>query len=113
MTYLSARGIALVATGPADVPVLTVENYCKWYTLHVIHPDGHGAPVGYDELEAYCSKDEMSAYVDHAPNPVLVERMCDALGWYMDPQSYEMMVGRWIAEGLSMTMADVHRRVRS
>lgn len=112
MTHTSARNLPLVAQTPGDVPVLTVENYCKWYTLHLLHPDGRVEPVSYGVLEGFCDGEEQTPYVDHVPNPVLVERLCAAMGWELDEQSHEMMIGRWIMEGLDLTLGDVHRRVR-
>ena len=39
--YLSERGHTLVYwSPPSEVPVLTVENYVKWYGLYLVHPDG-------------------------------------------------------------------------
>lgn len=35
----SRRGLLLVDE-VAEVPVLTVELYCKWYSLFLIKPDG-------------------------------------------------------------------------
>ncbi len=102
-TFWSKRGIMLtyhLRDGglPQDRPVLTVENYCKWYYLHLVHPDGHVTEVGYDEVEQHTAESEGSAYVDHVPNPAGVERLCEARCWVLHEQSHEMMIGRWQLE---------------
>jgi hypothetical protein len=40
-TYISPYGNPLVYTGePGERPILTCENYCKWYALFAVLPDG-------------------------------------------------------------------------
>lgn len=109
----SRRNLPLVYQGPLPtITTLTVENYCKWYELQAVHPDGRVEPVSYGALEGFRDGNEMTPYVDHVPNPVLVERLCNAMGWELDEQSHEMMIGRWVMEGMDMTLSDVHRAIR-
>ena len=82
---------------PKDVPVLTVENRSKWYVLSVLYPSSSLAPISFEALEEVSEAGE-SAYVDHVPNPDVVERYAEHMGWYMCPQSLEMIRGRWYYE---------------
>jgi hypothetical protein len=93
----SPRGIPLVWGGghPSKGAVLTVECYCKWYDLIVVWPDKIEA-VNFGVLHPH-AKDE-SAYCDHAPNPNVVARYAGAMGYHLDREAFEMMIGRWEIE---------------
>ena len=98
-TYLSRRGLPLVYAGdPARVPVLTVENYPKWYGLCLVMPDGSVLEVSFGELQDLADAARVSPFVDHVPNATLVPALAEARGWSLDSCSYEMMVGRWECE---------------
>ena len=98
-TYLSRRGIPLVYAGdPARVPVLTVENYSKWYGLCLVMPDGSVLEVSFGELQDLADAARVSPFVDHVPNATLVPALAEVRGWSLDSCSYEMMVGRWECE---------------
>jgi hypothetical protein len=101
--FMSPRGLPLVYSipdngYPQECPVLTVENYCKWYSLFLVHPDGRVEAVDYDRLEPIAAALDASAYVDHVPNPACLEPLCDANGWILCTESREMAVGRWQIE---------------
>jgi hypothetical protein len=94
---VSARNFPLVYQGPAPETgtIVTVENYVKWYGLHLVHPG--------DRIEEVVFPDDDPGengcyFVDHVPNPVSVAKMARRLGYTIDPMSYEMMVGRWEIE---------------
>jgi hypothetical protein len=94
----SSRGHPLIYQGdPGDVTIVTVEHYEKWYGLFLVHAFG-----GCVEEIPFPSEDEDCAgktpYVDHVPNPVVVDRMAHRLGYLVDPLSFEVMVGRWEIE---------------
>ena len=94
--YFSERNEPLVARFVGDEPVVTVENYVKWYGLYVIFPpDLHVEKFHFGHLEGYTKH---SAYVDHVPNPAAVQRWADSMGFEVDPNSLEMMLGRWLFE---------------
>lgn len=78
----------------SDPPTVTVENYCKWYALQVVDAAGDIKEYDFGELEPF-AQDYVS---DHVPNPLAVVRWATAKGWRVDPQSLEMMVGRWAME---------------
>lgn len=75
-------------------PVLTVENYTKWYVLYLVHPDNRVEQVSFDQLNDFTDK---SPYTDHAPNPVAVERLAAARGWNIAERAMECIIGRWIS----------------
>ena len=99
-TYFSPRGMPLVfhsilETG--DTPVLTVENYCKWYQLFVVDVDGSVTPVDFPDGVVDARAGE-SAFCDHVPAPVACQRMAVRLGCLWDEDSLDMISGRWARE---------------
>lgn len=110
---ITDRGFPLLVTvANRTRPVLTVEAYCKWYSLYVVHPDGTFAKVPFADLEPY-TPEGMSAYVDHAPNPEAALEMATQRGWLLDPVAYDVMVGRFLVEGLNMDLRTVAQRATS
>lgn len=94
-TYFSPRGHRLICVQPPGKrPILTVENYVKWYEMYLIQTDGSVKKVPIAELIAYTRYDE-AAYCDHVPNPTAVYRMCETRGWQLDEVSIETIMGRW------------------
>jgi len=97
--YYSNRGLPLVFCEkeiPVDTGVVTVENYLKWYTLQVVLKDGTVEELNFPEMEDKPEGEQ--CFVDHVPNPRAVEKMAHRLGLYIDPQSLDMMIGRWFFE---------------
>lgn len=93
--YLSDRKLPLVFTGVAELrPVLTVENYCKWYTLWLVGTDGSVTEVEFPDppgfQDSYCH--------DHVPNPEAVALFANQQDYDVDDQSMEMIIGRWERE---------------
>jgi hypothetical protein len=96
--HFSERGHALVwAKTPLDIPILTVENYLKWYELYLIQPDGSITTIPFEELEPY-EKDDGPVMGDHVFNPRVVQRMAHAQDYHLDTQAFEMLIGRWELE---------------
>jgi hypothetical protein len=93
---VSARDIGLVLQEPSSRPTVTVENYCKWYALYVLHPNGLVSEVDFGQLEAHSPG--VSAYLDHAPNPAAVVRWAMANSIEVDVDSLELMIARWVTE---------------
>lgn len=101
--YYSPRGYELVYCGDRpQTATLTVENYCKWYEMWLLYPDGSLETVYFSRLDLLCTRETSlrgeSPYVDHAPNPTVVARLAQLHSWHIDEQSYEMIVGRWELE---------------
>jgi hypothetical protein len=96
---LSDRNIPLVYQFNEDIsePVLTVENYTKWYDLYLVNHDRSVNKVGFDALHNFTPKDE-SPYSDHVPNPKAVKCYADKYSYHLDEQSFEMMTGRWVID---------------
>lgn len=100
MTYKSERGIALFCDGVADVPLITVENYMKWYSIYAIYPDGHVATVDTtmredNEFERIFGE---SAYGDHVFNPWFVLYIAWLRGIEVCGSALEAIIGRWIMD---------------
>lgn len=97
---LSLRGNVLVLEPrrtPCDVPLVCVEMAGKWYTLFVLHVDGHLVEHDFGVLEPH--RKSGCCYIDHTPYPPAVTAWARFMGYYVDDLSLEMMVGRWITEG--------------
>ena len=85
--YYSPRGKQLVFIGePMYVPIITVENYTKWYTLFTIQPDGKVEQLIID------------GWIDHNPIPVEVYKYAEQNNMFVDEQSMEMIIGRFVQE---------------
>jgi hypothetical protein len=94
--FYSDRGLPLVFWASSDVervcPIVTIENYCKWYNLYVVMPDD---TVRQLRPEEYGVND---LWLDHVPNPRHLDAIADRLGMYLDPNSFEMIIGRYRLE---------------
>jgi hypothetical protein len=97
--YTSERGFPLVYWGfpPMAGHVVTVENYCKWYTLYLVDTDGHVQAVSWEGLADHAEPDE-SPWSDHVPNPYCLQRWAAAQNYQIDDQALEMVIGRWERE---------------
>lgn len=99
--YYSERDIPLVFYGePLATIVVTVENYCKWYGLHLVNQSGEVCRVPFPD--DFCQSGE-TAYCDHVPNPQVVRRWAHAMGYTVCDQSIEMIIGRWELEYFART----------
>lgn len=89
--YYSDRQIPLVYYGdPPREPILTVENYMKWYDIHVVRPDGGVSVVDHDLIaEAWC---------DHNFKPWICHQLAHELGYEWHDESLEMVIGRYVTE---------------
>lgn len=93
-TYVSERGHPLVYAGePSDRPVLTVENYCKWYNLYAVDTDGTVIAVETDRTPGF-----ESSWRDHVPHPAACEAFAKTNGWEWDENSLDMIYGRYARE---------------
>jgi len=94
-THVSTRGIPLVYRyNQAVQPVITIENTGKWYKLFVVGTDGSvsdldvaiGSLPGFDD------------WIDHCPKPDDLVVYAEKIGFFVDEQSLEMMIGRIVIE---------------
>ena len=79
----------------ADQTVVCVEIYVKWYRLQLIHPDGSIGDAIYPD--DYVETGE-TPYLDHAPNPMVVQRWAAKQGFYLCDMALELLIGRWEQE---------------
>lgn len=92
--YVSPRDLPLVFQDePGDRPILTVENYVKWYTLYVVHPDGRVREADMTEEDGF-----RSAWRDHVPHPAACHAYARLKGWEWDENSLDMVYGRYARE---------------
>jgi hypothetical protein len=106
--YMSNRNIPLVYTGRhSSIPVLTVENYLKWYDLYVVMPDetvhalgrNNWLTVEYEDAEERFNGDNFGGiHSAHLFNPYFVQFLAEFLGFHLDEQSLEIIIGRWERE---------------
>ena len=109
--YMSHRAIPLVYMEDPldDFDVLTVENYQKWYGLHLVQPSGKIIEIPFPMDAIDCEGD--IPFYDHVPNPRVVERFAKRMKHVVDDQALEMISGRWLAEvvGRDMTSGELTR----
>lgn len=83
-------------------PVLTIEFCTKWYELFLIIRDKddakdysfRGYSIHFGHLEDVCPED-VSPYLDHAPNPLCVRLFAARNGYHLDDLADELITGRW------------------
>lgn len=95
-THRSQRNIPLIYIGRHDVPIVTMENYMKWYGIYVVHPNGVVENVAPDVLDELCGDDYFIA--DHNYHPTLLRRVAKHFNGEVDPVSLEVALGRWKME---------------
>lgn len=95
-TYYSWRGQPLIFVGKSDVPIVTMENYCKWYGIQVVFPDGRVENVHPNVLDELCGNDHFIG--DHNYHPELLRRVAKHYGGHADYVSLEASAGRWAME---------------
>ncbi len=81
-------------------PILTCEDYIKWYELYLVFPDETVFMVHPHEFEDKLFEKGFSDTIcgDHVFNPEAVALIADIQGWDIDENSYEMIIGRWERE---------------
>ena len=75
-------------------PILTVENYQKWYSLYLIDENRNVTVINDHETKSYSG----IAWHDHVPNPDFVIALAKDNGWHIDEVSLEAIVGRYMIE---------------
>ena len=92
----SERGLPLVAYGDYNggCSVITVENYCKWYSLYLIMPGNEVKKVEFERLEDF----HETEWYDHVPNPAYVLALARKYGYSIHDLPFEMIIGRYERE---------------
>lgn len=96
MTFVSSRKIPLICQTVGALPVITMENYPKWYGLEVIHPNGTVEDVDPDLLDELCGDKPLMG--DHNYHPDLLKMVANRLGGIVDQVSLYTAAGRWQVE---------------
>jgi hypothetical protein len=97
--HYSDRDIPLVYTGPLlDCPIITVENYCKWYSPYVIMSDGVIRKITSEEICQATDEYSNAWHIDHCFHPKLLLKLAEMLNGEACEQSIEMAAGRWVME---------------
>jgi len=97
--FRSKRDIPLITQEVEDKPMLTVENYLKWYDLYVISTDGVVTPVRQlenDEVE----QELYSGWLDHCIRPKSFHKIAEILGARYDYATWESVERRFQTEYL-------------
>lgn len=101
--YLSKRNIPLLYVGdPVDVPIITMENYTKWYGIYLVMPDGSVELVKPDLMMVAAESLPFLPFGDHLYHPQLLIQLRRDHGWEVDERAIETAGGRWVREHNSM-----------
>jgi hypothetical protein len=108
--YESERGFPLLYVyQPGPNPVLTLENYTKWYEgIYLVMPDGSVQKVGVDTIDEVQNKHRDALWVDHLYHPRLLYRVARHLNADIDERAVEVAIGRWMLES-----GNCHREVET
>lgn len=97
--YLSDREMPLLYMGePLDKPVITLENYTKWYRIFMVLPTGEVETIDSDAVLATNDKLLVQGWLDHLYHPQLLIRLGKDLNAYTDERALECAGGRWLRE---------------
>ena len=106
--FKSERGIPLICQGKDNnKPVVTVENYCKWYQIFVIYPDSTVVPADWPTLNKINKSSDKHLIGDHIFHPELLEKFADHIGGYVHDVSLEAVTGRWMFEYHDKTAEEI------
>ncbi|MFO5742282.1 hypothetical protein ACLBPW_29705, partial [Klebsiella pneumoniae] len=73
--HYSDRKLPLCFKGVYDIPVVTIENYCKWYGLNIVYPDGRVEWVDTDLLAEIKRESKYSGRGGHNHGAIMVEQI--------------------------------------
>lgn len=79
-----------------DYPVLTATMSGKWYCLYLVMPGEKDIRrIVFDELENYRAPTGEAHYIDHVPNPAVLEQMVEENDWGLNKTFMEVAESRW------------------
>lgn len=98
-TYFSERGLPLITQWFEDEddkinPVLTMENYVKWYSMYIIYPNGKVERVP-PSLEDTCD-----TWYDHAVYPSYFHLIAERFGCTYDNRTFALVCERFVEDVL-------------
>lgn len=94
----SKRGIPLICQDVRNEPTITVENYCKWYDIYVIYPDGSIVTASWTKMREIEESSGRTLIGDHIFHPLLLSEYANIIDGSVDEVSEEVVTGRWIFE---------------
>lgn len=99
--FLTERNEPLITTEVQDKPVITLENYTKWYDIYQLMPCGKVIKVPVMEIlkvEKTMANNHIPFRVDHVWHPSILPLLAKQMDCYYDEQAHEVLVGRWVME---------------
>lgn len=103
INYYSERGHQLLYTGrSAEVPIITLENYPKWYRIHVIRSDTSVSTVPNAVVYRALDSDPLAKISGHLFHPRLLYRAAAIMNADVDDRAIEVAAGRWMIEYVDM-----------
>lgn len=100
-SYVSHRGMLLLCQSPDTTfkkPIVTMENYVKWYGVYILHPDGRVESVDPGVLGQMADRCGGIVMGDHNYHPRLLNELAKEIGGKVCWRSLEMAGGRWVSE---------------
>lgn len=102
--YYSERGNALLYAGPTPTkPILTLENYCKWYGVYKVNPDDTVEHVDPEILSEVSKKYPDALMGDHNFQPHFLYRLAQYMKVDIDKTAIDVAGARWLQEQEDMT----------
>lgn len=92
----SERDHPLMYQRVLDVPVITVENYEKWYSIYLIQPTGEIEEVPVKVIEEVMG--DNCWWIDHRWHPKLLLALAKHYGGEVPDTTIEVVAGRWVLE---------------
>jgi len=96
--FYSYRGFLLFTPPDAELPLLTVELYCKWYKFYLITKDENVIPINWDIADSVYEKGGCISCVDHAPHPQFYVDSATVLKVNYSELVKELIAGRFVEE---------------
>lgn len=95
---LSKRNIPLIYQRNSTVPIITVENYEKWYDIYIVFPDGEVQTIPMEILEDIIAASKIHVFGDHIYHPIVLHKIAEIYCAEVDYVSENCVTGRWISE---------------
>ncbi len=107
--YFSERGIPLITQWFEDEsedikPILTMENYMKWYSMYIIYPDGKVESISRSSE----NEDASVTWYDHAVYPEYFHLSAKRLGCTYDNRTFAMVCERFVEDVLDGDWTALH-----
>ncbi len=79
----------------SDKPIITLENYTKWYNIYVIKTDGTVDKVQPEIIEEAHKLNKYYGIIDHLYHPNILNKVAELLDAEVDERASEVAAGRW------------------